>query len=81
MRILLYIFFVAAIVLAGYGFYIGQEDLATSQLFIGLGVTTLFFVWMPTFVYYRWKGKDVKQYMLNQENILKMRKYTNNNRL
>jgi hypothetical protein len=30
MRILLYIFFVAAIVLAGYGFYIGQEDLATS---------------------------------------------------
>jgi hypothetical protein len=81
MRILLYIFFVAAIVLAGYGFYIGQEDLATSQLFIGLGVTTLFFVWMPTFVYYRWKGKDVKQYMLNQENILKMRKYTNNNKL
>jgi hypothetical protein len=81
MRILLYIFFVAAIVLAGYGFYIGQEDLATSQLFIGLGVTTLFFVWMPTFVYYRWKGKDVKQYMLNQENILKMRKYTNNNTL
>ena len=81
MRILLYILFVAAIVLAGYGFYIGQEDLATSQLFIGLGVTTLFFVWMPTFVYYRWKGKDVKQYMLNQENILKMRKYTNNNTL
>ena len=81
MRILLYIFFVTAVILAGYGFYIGQEDLATSQLFIGLGVTTLFFVWMPTFVYYRWKGKDVKQYMLNQENILKMRKYTNNNKL
>jgi|TARA_B110000003_G_C16514005_1_gene482325 hypothetical protein len=81
MRILLYIFFVTAVILAGYGFYIGQEDLATSQLFIGLGVTTLFFVWMPTFVYYRWKGKDVKQYMLNQENILKMRKYTNNNTL
>jgi len=36
---------------------------------------------MPTFVYYRWKGKDVTQYMLNQENILKMRKYTNNNTL
>ena len=81
MRILLYIFFVTAVILAGYGFYIGQEDLATSQLFIGLGVTTLFFVWMPTFVFYRWKGKDVKQYMLNQENILKMRKYTNNNTL
>ena len=81
MRFLLYIFLIAAVILASYGFYIGQEDLATSQLCIGLGVSTLFFIWMPTFVYYRWKGKDVTQYMLNQENILKMRKYTNNNTL
>ena len=41
MRILLYIFFVTAVILAGYGFYIGQEDLATSQLFIGLGGNNL----------------------------------------
>ena len=41
MRILLYIFFIAAVILASYGFYIGQEDLAKSQLCIGLGVTTL----------------------------------------
>ena len=81
MRLLLYIFFITAVILASYGFYIGQEDLATSQLFIGLGITTLFFIWMPIFVYYRWKGKDVTKYMLNQENILKMRKYTNNNKL
>ena len=63
MRILLYIFFIVAVILASYGFYIGQEDLAISQLCIGLGVTTLFFIWMPTFVYYRWKGKDVTQYI------------------
>ncbi len=81
MRSLLYIFFITAVVLASYGFYIGQENLATSQLCIGLGITTLFFIWMPIFVYYRWKGKDVTKYMLNQENILKMRKYTNNNKL
>ena len=81
MRLLLYIFFITAVIFASYGFYIGQEDLATSKLFIGLGITTLFFIWMPSFVYYRWKGKDVTQYMLNQENILKMRKYTNNNKL
>ena len=81
MRPLLYIFFITAVVLASYGFYIGQENLATSQLCIGLGITTLFFIWMPIFVYYRWKGKDVTKYMLNQENILKMRKYTNNNKL
>jgi len=81
MRLLLYILFFTAVVFAGYGFYIGQENLATSQLCIGLGVTTLFFVWMPTFVYHHWRSKDVKRYMLNQENILKMRKYTNNNKL
>jgi hypothetical protein len=81
MRLLLYIFFITAVVLASYGFYIGQENLATSQLCIGLGITTLFFIWMPIFVYYRWKGKDVTKYMLNQKNILKMRKYTNNNKL
>jgi len=28
MRILLYIFFIAAVILVSYGFYIGEEDLA-----------------------------------------------------
>ena len=77
MRIVLFIFFFLALFLVSYGFYIRQEDLATGELCIGLGVTTLFFIWMPVFVYYRWKGKDVKEYMLTEENILKMRKHTN----
>lgn len=81
MRILLYIFFFAAIALVGFGFYTRPQDLATGELCIGLGVATLFFVWMPIFVYHRWKGKDVKAYMLNEENILKMRNYTKNKKL
>ena len=37
-------------------------------------VIGLFFFVFPVFSYYRWKDKDVKDYMLTQENIDKMNK-------
>lgn len=40
---------------------------------IGFGVLGLFFIVFPLFSYYRWKGKDVKDYMLTKENLDKMR--------
>lgn len=81
MRIVLTILFFSAVILAGYGFYIIAKDEPTGHLCIGLGVAMLFLVWMPTFIYHRWKGKNVQDYMLNKENIEKMRKYTDNNKL
>jgi len=57
-----------------YGYYLRPED-PQGDLFIGLSLVLLFFVTMPIFIYRRWKGKDVKDYMLSEENILKMRKY------
>ncbi|WP_179334250.1 hypothetical protein [Winogradskyella costae] len=44
-----------------------------SQKLIGFGVLGLFFVVFPLFSYYRWKDKDVKDYMLTKENLDKMR--------
>ena len=44
-----------------------------SQKLIGFGVLGLFLVVFPLFSYYRWKGKDVKDYMLTKENLEKMR--------
>ena len=44
-----------------------------SQKFIGFGVLGLFFVAFPVFAYYRWKDKDIKDYMLTKENLDKMR--------
>ena len=41
---------------------------------IGSGVVILFFIVFPVFSYYRWKDKDVKDYMLTQENVDKMNK-------
>jgi hypothetical protein len=44
-----------------------------AQKLVGFGVLSLFFVVFPLFSYYRWKGKDLKDYMLNQENLDKMK--------
>lgn len=52
------------------GFIIESEY---SQKLIGFGVLGLFFVAFPIFAYYRWKDKDIKDYMLTKENLDKMR--------
>lgn len=44
-----------------------------NQKLIGFGVLGMFLVVFPLFSYYRWKGKDVKDYMLTKENLDKMR--------
>ena len=48
-------------------------NVAYSQKLVGFGVLGLFLVVFPLFSYYRWKGKDVKDYMLTKENLEKMR--------
>ena len=44
-----------------------------SQKLIGFGVLGLVVVVFPLFSYYRWKDKNVKDYMLTKENLDKMR--------
>jgi len=52
-----------------------------SQKLIGFGVLGLFLVVFPLFSYYRWKGKDVKDYMLTQENLEQMRENQRKNKI
>ena len=73
MRILLSIIFIAIAGSAGYGFYIKPEDYSTGELFIGLSIAGLFFIWMPIFIYHRWRKRNFKDYMLTKENLDKMR--------
>ena len=73
MRIVLSIIFIAIAGSAGYGFYIRPEDYSTGELFVGLSIAGLFFVWMPLFIYHRWRKRNFKDYMLTKENIDKMR--------
>ena len=63
------------------GFYVKPEGAETGDLLIGLSVSGLFLVWMPFFIYHRWKDKNVKEYMLNKENSEKMRAYTKDKKL
>ena len=64
------ILFIASIgsILSGY-----FSESEYSQKLIGFGVVGLFFLVFPLFSYYRWKGKDLKDYMLTQENLDKMK--------
>jgi uncharacterized oligopeptide transporter (OPT) family protein len=57
------------------GYIMGFEN---SEKLIGLGVVGLFFIVFPLFSYYRWKDKDVKDYMLTKENLDKMREREDN---
>ncbi len=53
-----------------YGYLTPSND---AQKFIGSGVAVLFLLAFPFFTYYRWKDKDIKDYMLTKENLDKMR--------
>jgi len=64
------ILFIASIGSILSGFFL---DLEYSQKLIGFGVAGLFLVVFPLFSFYRWKDKDVKDYMLTKENLDKMR--------
>jgi hypothetical protein len=56
-----------------YGFTIVEEDPGLGNKCIGFGTVGLFLVAMPLFLLKESKGKQVKDYMLTEENIKKMR--------
>ncbi|WP_303318749.1 hypothetical protein Q4Q34_09190 [Flavivirga abyssicola] len=70
MKYIILFFFLAALGSIAAGYFLENE---WSQKLIGFGVAGLFFIVFPLFSYYRWKDKDVKDYMLTKENLDKMR--------
>ena len=56
-------------------------DTANSEKLIGSGVALLFLLVFPLFTYYRWKDRDIKEYMLTKENLDKMRESQKENKL
>lgn len=71
MKYLILILFLASFGSILTGYFLESE---LSEKLIGFGVCELFLVVFPLFSYYRWKDKDIKDYMLTQENLDKMRK-------
>jgi len=70
MKYIILIFFLASFGSILSGYFI---ETPYTQKLIGFGVLGLFFIVFPLFSYYRWKDKDVKDYMLTKENLDKMR--------
>jgi len=68
--IITFIVFIASLVSIVCGFVL---DVEYSQKLIGFGVVGIFFIVFPLFSYYRWKGKNMKDYMLTKENLDKMK--------
>ena len=74
MKYLIMFLFLASLgsIIAGY-----IIDVDYSQKLIGYGVVGLFVIVFPLFSYYRWKDKNVKDYMITKENLDKMRNHEN----
>ncbi|MEM5566537.1 hypothetical protein WNY78_15550 [Psychroserpens sp. AS72] len=70
MRYIILIAFLASLGCILCGYFL---DVDYTQKLIGFGVLGLFFVVFPLFAYHRWKDKNIKDYMLTQENLDKMR--------
>ena len=75
MKYILQILLIVVLIGLGVGFYIKSTDEATGRLIIGLSIVAGFFILMPLFIYHRWKDRDVREYMLNKENIMKMHQH------
>ncbi len=70
MKYFIWFFFLVSIgcIISGY-----VLNLEYSEKLIGFGVLGMFFIVFPLFSYHRWRGKDVKDYLLTKENLDKMR--------
>ena len=71
MKYVIWFFFLISIGSILYGYFFENSY---SEKLIGFGVVGLFLIVFPLFSYYRWKDKDLKDYMLTKENLDKMRK-------
>lgn len=72
MKYVIWTLFLASVASILSGFFL---DVPYNEKLIGFGAVGLFFIVFPLFSYYRWKDKNVKDYMITKENIEKMRDY------
>ncbi|MFL2622341.1 MAG: hypothetical protein ACJ0P3_07175 [Flavobacteriaceae bacterium] len=87
MKYLIWILFIICTILIFLGLSIPDSDtldqaikakeIELSNKLIGFGVLGMFFLVFPLFSYYRWKDKKMSDYVLNKENLDKMKEYNN----
>ena len=55
------------------GFYFKSGDELLGNKIIGASVSFMVFVFMPLFIYHRWKDKKLSDYTFSNENLKKMK--------
>ncbi len=76
MKYFIRILFFIIVILVGVGYYYKNiGDHTTGDKWVGIGILGASFILMPLFIYHRWKNKNVKDYMLTEENLKKMRDF------
>ena len=73
MKRVLQFLFLAIVIAVAVGFYYESQEVDSGKKIIGIGILAFSFLWMPLFIYHRYKNRDVKDYMLTEENIKKMK--------
>ncbi len=69
MKILLQILFVIFLIWMGVGIYLLNEEHEKAQVVMGLGVFFFSFIFMPLFIYHRYKDGKYKKYILNDQKL------------
>tara|TARA_B110000211_G_C13719838_1_gene395528 strand:+ start:174 stop:413 length:240 start_codon:yes stop_codon:yes gene_type:complete len=71
MKVTLKIMFVIFLVWMTIGIYLVNTEHQKAQIVMGLGVFYFSFLFMPFFIYYRYKDGKYKKYILNDEKLMK----------
>ena len=73
LRTALLLLFIGSLGLIVFGFTLPAERSSEANTYIGSGTVAIFLITMPLFLLLESRNKRMKDYLLNEENILKMR--------
>ena len=74
MRSFLWLLFISIIISLASGIYFKNSvDTIIGERIIGFTVLTGAFIYLPLFLYHRWKDKRLQDYTLSEENLKKMK--------
>ena len=73
LRTALLFLFLGSLGLIVFGFTLPAERSTEANKYIGFGTLAIFLITMPLFLLLESRNKRMKDYLLNEENILKMR--------
>ena len=75
MRNFLWLLFISILISLAIGIYLKNSvDAIMGERIIGFTVLTGAFIYLPLFLYHRWKDKRLQDYTFSEENLKKMKK-------